>query len=44
MLAWARQTSNEAEFLAALREVEQGSGHHFEDFIEEIERIALGTE
>jgi hypothetical protein len=44
VLAWARQTFNEAGFLAALREIEQGGGHHFEDFIGEIERIAHGTE
>jgi hypothetical protein len=44
MLAWARQTCNEAEFLAALREVEQGGGHHFADFIDEIERLAHGKE
>lgn len=44
VLAWARQTLNEAEFFAALREVEQGGGHHFEDFIDEIERIAHGKE
>jgi len=44
VLAWARQTVNEAEFLAALREVEQGGGHRFEDFIDEIERIAHGKE
>ncbi len=44
VLAWARQTFNEAEFLAALREVEQGGGHRFENFIDEIERIAHGNE
>jgi len=44
VLAWAKQTLNEAEFLAALREVEQGGGHQFEDFIDEIERIAHGKE
>ena len=44
VLAWGRQTCNEAEFLAALREVEQGGGHHFEDFIDEIERLAHGKE
>ncbi len=44
VLAWARQTFNEAEFRAALREVEQGGSHHFEDFIDEIERIAHGKE
>jgi hypothetical protein len=44
VLAWARQTFNEAEFVAALRDVEQGGGHHFEDFIDEIEQLAHGTE
>ncbi len=44
VLAWARQTFNEAEFVAALREVEQGGGHHFEDFIDEIEQLAHGKE
>jgi hypothetical protein len=44
VLAWARQTFNEAEFFAALREVEQGGGHRFEDFINAIERIAHGKE
>lgn len=36
------RTFNEAEFLAALREVESGGGHQFEDFIDEIERITNG--
>lgn len=44
MLASARQTFNEAEFVAALREVEQGRGLHFEDFVDEIERLAHGKE
>jgi hypothetical protein len=44
VLAWARQTFSQEEFRAALREVEQGGGHHFEDFIDEIERIAHGQE
>ncbi len=44
VLAWARQTCNEAEFVAALRAVEQGGGHHFEDFIDEIEQLARGKE
>ena len=44
VLAWARQTFNEMEFQAVLREVEQGGGHQFEDFIEEIERIANGDQ
>lgn len=44
VLAWARQTFNEADFRAALREVEQRGGHHLEDFMDEIERIAHGKE
>jgi hypothetical protein len=44
VVAWARQTFNEAEFLAALRALEEGGGHHFEDFIDELERIAHGQE
>jgi ribosomal protein S27E len=44
VLAWARQTFSEVEFLAAKREIEQGGGHRFEDFIDEIERIAHGKE
>jgi hypothetical protein len=44
VLAWGRQTFNEAEYVAALREVEQGGGHRFEDFIDDIERIAHGKE
>jgi hypothetical protein len=44
VLAWARQTFSKAEFDAALREIEQAGGHHFEDFIDEIERIAHGKE
>ncbi len=44
MLEEARRTFDEAEYLAALREIERGGGHRFEDFIDEIERIAHGKE
>ncbi len=44
VLAWARQTCSEAEFVAALRALEQDGGHHFEDFFDEIERIVDGNE
>lgn len=44
VLAWAAQTFDEAEYLAALREAERGGGHRFEDFIDEVERIAHGDE
>ena len=39
MLEEARRTFNEAEYLAAVREIEAGGGFQLEDFIEEIERI-----
>lgn len=42
VLAWAEQTFDQAEFLAAVREVEQGGGHRFEDFIDDIEQLADG--
>jgi hypothetical protein len=44
VLAWARQTFDDAEFLAAVRETAQGGAHRFEEFIDEIERIADGKE
>jgi hypothetical protein len=37
-LAWARQTFDEAEFLAAWREVQQHGGVGIDDLIDEIER------
>jgi ribosomal protein L32 len=37
LVAWARQTFDEAEFLAGVREVEQTGGVKFEEFIGEIE-------
>jgi hypothetical protein len=42
LLAWARQTFNEEEFLAELREVEATGGVHFEDFIDEVKKAARG--
>jgi hypothetical protein len=44
ILAWAAQTFNMEEFLAGKREIEQGRGYRFEDFINEIERITNGDE
>jgi hypothetical protein len=43
VLAWARQTFDEAEFLAAKREIEQGGGVQIDDLIAEIERKLNGT-
>lgn len=40
LLAWARQTFDEAEYLALLREVEQTGGVRFEEFIGEVEARA----
>jgi hypothetical protein len=37
LLAWARQTFDEAQYLAGVREVEETGGVKFEDFIGEIE-------
>ena len=38
VLAWAGQTFDEAEFLAAKREIEQGGGVQIDDLIAEIGR------
>jgi ribosomal protein L32 len=35
---------NEEEFMAEMREIEENGGAKFEDFIDEIERIANGQE
>lgn len=43
VLAWARQTFDEAEFLRALRDVERGGGVQIDDLIAEIERKLNGT-
>jgi hypothetical protein len=40
MLAWARQTFDEAEFLADIREIEATGGVRLEDFITEVEARA----
>lgn len=37
LLAWARQTFDEEEYTAAVREIEATGGAKFEDFIGEIE-------
>jgi hypothetical protein len=39
-LAWARQTLDEAEFLAHVREIEATGGVQLEDFIAELEARA----
>ena len=45
LLAWARQTFDEEEFMARVREIRATGGVHFEDFISEIEaRPGLVTE
>jgi hypothetical protein len=45
LLEWARQTFNEEEFLAGVREIEQTGGVKLEEFIAEIEqRIRRGRE
>jgi hypothetical protein len=40
LLEWARQTFDEAEFLAQVKEIEATGGLQFEDFIAEIEARA----
>jgi hypothetical protein len=40
VLARARQTFSEEEFLAGLREIEETGGLQFEDFVEDLERAA----
>jgi len=40
ILAWARQTLDEAEFLAHVREIEATGGVRLEDFIAELEARA----
>jgi hypothetical protein len=37
LLAWARQTCNEEEFTAALREMEQTGGLELRDLLHELE-------
>ncbi len=40
ILAWARQTFDEKEFLADIREIEATGGVQLEDFISELEARA----
>ena len=40
MLAWARQTFDEGEFLADIREIEATGGVQLEDFLAELEARA----
>jgi hypothetical protein len=40
MLAWARQTFDEEEFLADIREIEATGGMLLEDFLPEVEARA----
>lgn len=40
LLAWARQTLDEAEFQAAIREIEATGGLRLEDFLGELEARA----
>jgi hypothetical protein len=43
LLAWARQTFDEEEFMAGVREIRETGGLRFEDFIGEIEqRVRAG--
>jgi hypothetical protein len=41
LLAWARQTFDEREFLEAVREIQETGGLRLEDFIAEIEARAV---
>ena len=40
LLEWARQTFNEEEFLAGVREIRATGGLEFDDFVKELERAA----
>ena len=42
LLAWARQTFDEEEFMAGVREIRATGGVRFEDFIGEVEARARG--
>ncbi len=44
MLEQMRREFDEAEYLAAVRDLEKNGGYRLEDFIDEIERIANGRE
>lgn len=37
LLEWARQTFDEAEFFAEVREIEESGGFRLQDFIAEVE-------
>ena len=40
LLEWARQTFDEAEFMAGVREIRATGGLEFQDFVKELERAA----
>jgi hypothetical protein len=40
LLEWARQSFNEEEFLAGVREIRATGGLEFDDFVKELERAA----
>ncbi len=40
LVEWARQTFNEAEFMAGVREIRESGGLQFEEFIGDLERAA----
>ena len=44
LLEWARQTFDEEEFMAGVREIRQTGGVRLEDFIGDIERRVKGCE
>jgi len=43
LLEWARQTFDEEEFLAEVRQIEASGGQRLEDFIAELEARARST-
>lgn len=43
LLAWARQTFDEADFLAQVREIRETGGFVLDDFIAEVEARATGS-
>lgn len=44
ILAWARQTFDEDEFIEEIREIETTGGVRLEDFIKELEQRARSNE
>lgn len=44
LLEWARQTFDEEDYQAGVREIQQTGGVRFEDFIGEIEERTKGRE